>query len=235
MKVFVTGATGVLGQSAIAALCADGHEVTGLARNAEKAAMVEAAGATVSTAQLFDLEAMSRGARRLRGRLQPRHQHPGRPVRAAPRRLEGQRPASGRGLARSSSQAAKAACVRRFVQESVSLLYADGGDEVLTEQSPLAVTRAVEPSAVAESNATDFEGPSRVAVILRFGQFIGDDADHPMAARPGQGRSGDRHRRSAGLGARTASRGRGDRCRRGSAGARPASTTSAPTRSAATR
>lgn len=175
MKVFVTGATGVLGQCAITALTADGHEVTGLARNTERAALVEAAGAKVSTAQLFDLEAMTaaldgfdvvcnlatniptglsglrRGAWKVNDRL----------------RAEG---------SRIVVQAAKAACVRRIVQESVSLLYADGGDDVLTEASPLAVTRAVEPSAVAESNVADFEGPSRVAVILRFGQLIGDDA-----------------------------------------------------------
>jgi NAD dependent epimerase/dehydratase family enzyme len=57
----------------------------------------------------------------------------------------------------------------------VSLLYADGGDDWITEASPLAVTHAVEPSAVAESNAADFESPSRTAVVLRFGQLIGDD------------------------------------------------------------
>jgi nucleoside-diphosphate-sugar epimerase len=175
VKVFVTGATGVLGQSAIAALCADGHDVTGLARNAEKASLVESAGARVSTVQLFDLEAMSReldgfeavcnlatsipiglsGLRRGAWKVNDRL------------RVEGSKVVV---------QAARAACVRRLVQESVSLMYADGGDDILTEQSPLVVTRAVEPSAVAESNAADFEGASRIAVILRFGQFIGDDA-----------------------------------------------------------
>lgn len=193
MKVFVTGATGVLGQSAIAALTADGHEVTGLARNTERAAVVETAGAEVSTAQLFDLEAMTaaldgfdvvcnlatsiptglsgfrKGAWKVNDRL----------------RVEG---------SRIVVQAAKAAGVRRVVQESVSLLYADGGDEILTEASPLAVTRAVEPSAVAESNVADFEGPSRVAVILRFGQLIGDDA--MTRWRLSQARSG----RAIGLG-----------------------------------
>src|SRR4051794_2603536 len=36
VKVFVTGATGVLGSSALRALLADGHDVTGIARSAEK-------------------------------------------------------------------------------------------------------------------------------------------------------------------------------------------------------
>jgi nucleoside-diphosphate-sugar epimerase len=175
VKVFVTGASGVLGLSAIAALRTDGHEVTGLARNAEKAAQVEAAGATPVEVQLFDVDAVTeafegfdavcnlathipvglsglrRGAWKVNDRL----------------RTEG---------SRIVVEAARRACVRRLVQESVSLLYADGGDDVLTEQSPLAVTRAVEPAAVAESNATDFDGASRTAVILRFGQLVGDDA-----------------------------------------------------------
>jgi nucleoside-diphosphate-sugar epimerase len=175
VKVFVTGATGVLGQAAIRALTAEGHKVTGLARNAERAALVEAAGADVSTAQLFDLDAMTRaldgyevvcnlatnipsglaGLRRGAWKVSDRI------------RVEG---------SRIVVRAAEAACVRRVVQESVSLLYADGGDDVLTESSPLAVTRAVEPSAVAESNAAEFEGPSRVAVVLRLGLLVGDDA-----------------------------------------------------------
>jgi uncharacterized protein YbjT (DUF2867 family) len=59
VKVFVTGATGVLGHAAIAALLADGHEVTGLVRNDEKAAELERAGATASKAHLFDAGEMA--------------------------------------------------------------------------------------------------------------------------------------------------------------------------------
>jgi nucleoside-diphosphate-sugar epimerase len=90
--------------------------------------------------------------------------------------------------------AANNAGVRRIVQESVSLLYADGGDSWLTEDSPICVTGAVEPSAVAESNVADFASPSRAPVILRFGQILGDDA--MTRWRLSQARSG----RSIGLG-----------------------------------
>jgi nucleoside-diphosphate-sugar epimerase len=175
VKVFVTGATGVLGHSAIVALLADGHEVTGLARNDEKAMQLEAAGASASTAHLFDQDEMTtalqgyeavcnlathvpvglsglrRGAWKVNDRL----------------RTEG---------SRIVVRAARDAGVRRLVQESVSCLYADGGDEWITEASSLSVTGAAEPSAVAESNAADFESPGRAPVILRFGQFIGNDA-----------------------------------------------------------
>lgn len=174
MRVFVTGATGVLGQSAIAALLADGHDVTGLARNAEKAAAVQDLGAGVSRAHLFDLDAMTaaldgfevvcnlathipvglpglrRGAWKINDRL----------------RIEG---------SKTVVSAAKSAGVRRLVQESVSFLYADGGDDWITEASPLSVTGAVEPSAVAETHAAEFDSTSRAHVTLRFGQLIGDD------------------------------------------------------------
>jgi nucleoside-diphosphate-sugar epimerase len=175
VRLFVTGATGVLGQAAIGALIADGHHVTGLVRNEDKAAQVRDLGADASLAQLFDLSAMTaalegydvvcnlathmpvglagmrRGAWKVNDRL----------------RIEGSRVVAA---------AAKAAGVRRLIQESVTFVYADGGDQWLTESSPLSVTRAVEPSAVAESNASEFASASHTTVILRFGHIIGDDA-----------------------------------------------------------
>lgn len=175
MKVFVTGATGVLGLSAVAALLADGHDVTGLARNEEKARSLHECGASATIAHLFDLEEITAaldgfdavcnlathipvglaGLRRSAWKVNDKL------------RCEGSRVVV---------EAAKQAGVRRLVQESISSLYADGGDEWITEASPLAVTRAVEPAAVAESNATEFDTPWRAAVLLRFGQFVGEDA-----------------------------------------------------------
>ena len=46
MKAFVAGAIGVLGRRAVARLVAAGVEVTGVARNAERAARLEELGAT---------------------------------------------------------------------------------------------------------------------------------------------------------------------------------------------
>jgi nucleoside-diphosphate-sugar epimerase len=71
--------------------------------------------------------------------------------------------------------AARAAGVRRVVQESVSFVYADHGDGWITEQDPIEITRATEPAAVGESHVLDFRSSSRVGVVLRFGQIVGDD------------------------------------------------------------
>jgi nucleoside-diphosphate-sugar epimerase len=44
MRIFLTGATGYIGHAVLEALVRGGHEVTGLVRNSEKAAIVEASG-----------------------------------------------------------------------------------------------------------------------------------------------------------------------------------------------
>src|SRR5690349_19043782 len=54
MRIFVAGATGVLGRRAVEDLVAAGHEVTGIARGPEKAASLERLGAKPVAASLFD-------------------------------------------------------------------------------------------------------------------------------------------------------------------------------------
>jgi nucleoside-diphosphate-sugar epimerase len=71
--------------------------------------------------------------------------------------------------------AARLAGVRRVVQESVSFVYADHGDSWITEQDPIEITPATEPTAVGESHVLDFSASSRAGVVLRFGQIVGDD------------------------------------------------------------
>ncbi len=71
--------------------------------------------------------------------------------------------------------AAHEAGVRRVVQESVSFLYADQGDEWVTEDSPVEITRATEPASVGESHVQGYACGSRAGVVLRFGTIIGDD------------------------------------------------------------
>jgi nucleoside-diphosphate-sugar epimerase len=71
--------------------------------------------------------------------------------------------------------AARAAGVRRVVQESVSFLYADQGDDWIDEDAPLDITRATEPACVGESHVQDYRCESRVGVVLRLGTIVGDD------------------------------------------------------------
>ena len=178
MKVAVTGATGVLGRAAVTAAAESGHEVRGLARTAAQAQRLEAWGATPVCADVVDRDALIAafagcdavlslvpeapvGAGVARGRAWREHDR----ARAS--------------AAVTVAEAARAAGVRRLVQESTSLLYADHGEEWVTEQSLLDITTATEPATVAEAHAQAFgaecRGGERSAVVLRFGQVLGDD------------------------------------------------------------
>ena len=62
MKVFIAGATGVLGRRMVAELAGRGHEVVGMARDEEKAALVRSLGGTPARVSLFDADALARAA-----------------------------------------------------------------------------------------------------------------------------------------------------------------------------
>jgi nucleoside-diphosphate-sugar epimerase len=62
MRVFLTGASGFIGQAVLAELKAAGHEVLGLARNDDNAAKLAAAGAAVHRGDLNDVESLAEGA-----------------------------------------------------------------------------------------------------------------------------------------------------------------------------
>jgi nucleoside-diphosphate-sugar epimerase len=62
MRVFIAGATGVLGRSLIRQLVARGHEAVGLARSAERDELLRTLGAESRRADLFDPESVARAA-----------------------------------------------------------------------------------------------------------------------------------------------------------------------------
>jgi nucleoside-diphosphate-sugar epimerase len=62
VKVFVTGASGLIGSATVRELIAAGHQVVGLARSDKSAATVAALGAEVLRGDLADLDSLRRGA-----------------------------------------------------------------------------------------------------------------------------------------------------------------------------
>src|SRR4051794_11826448 len=130
MRIFLAGATGVVGRTLLPRLIAAGHEVTGLARSAESAARVERAGATAVVADAFDAAALTAAV----GDAAPdvvMHQLTalGDADTAANARLR-------RAGTRHLVDAALAAGVRRVVAQSISFAYAPG-DVPAGEDTPL--------------------------------------------------------------------------------------------------
>src|SRR6201989_2094709 len=62
MRVFITGATGLIGSAVVAELIAHGHTVAGLARSETAAATLAGAGADAVRGGLADLDAVHAGA-----------------------------------------------------------------------------------------------------------------------------------------------------------------------------
>ncbi len=173
MRVAVVGATGVVGSSVVPALVRAGHHVVGLARTPEKAALLHRLGAEASSADLQDpdsLVAMLEGADAVCSFAT--HVPVGFSAMAT-RAWRTHDWLCTEGVHR-VVEAAREARVRRVVQGSVSMLYADQGDALVSEESPLAITPATEPASVAESHVQDYSCGSRTGVVLRLGTIVGD-------------------------------------------------------------
>ncbi len=174
MKVFLTGASGVMGRSSIDALHQAGHDVVGLARSTEAAETIAAAGAEPVLGDIHDHRSLVAGMRGCdavanlatkvpvgKGALRPGS------LKAIDRiRLYGSKVVA---------EAAHRAGIERLVQQSLSFIYADHGDDWIDEHSPVDVTRATEPVVVAEDNVRAFAAAGGTSVSLRFGLITGDD------------------------------------------------------------
>lgn len=190
MRIFLTGATGVVGIRALPLLVRDGHQVTASVRSAEKAKVVTSLRATAVEVDLFDSAAVTQAVRghdtiiNLATSIPPSS-------RAALPWAWKENSRVRREVSRNLARAAAATGVQRFVQESFAPIYADADDHWITERFPVkpaAYNRAVLD---AESAATGFaaSAPGRTGVVLRFGLFYGADSEFTQdmlrAARKG--------------------------------------------------
>jgi nucleoside-diphosphate-sugar epimerase len=174
MRVVVSGGTGVIGRAAVRSLLAAGHDVDVLSRSAANTELIDRIGARPRPADLFEpasLEAAYAGADAVVNLATHIPVGYSAAWPSAWRANDALRTTAVANVVAS----ARAAGVRRVVQESVSFVYADHGDAWITEQDPIEITRATEPAAVGESHVLDFGSSSRVGVVLRFGQIVGDD------------------------------------------------------------
>ncbi len=184
----VSGGTGVIGRAAVRVLVEDGHDVVVLTRRPENDEVVDAMGATARPADLWSVESLVAACAGADAVVSLATHVPFGYAAAWPGAWKRNDELHTRGVANIVAAATRAG-VRRVVQESISLVYADAGDDWIRESHPIEITAATEPAAVAESHVQRYACDSRAGVILRFGTIVGDDpATRYLLRAAGRGR-----------------------------------------------
>jgi nucleoside-diphosphate-sugar epimerase len=177
MRVFVAGASGVIGRPLVRQLVAAGHEVTGMTRRQERAEEICAAGAAAVVCDVFDAEALREVVVAAAPEAVihvltalPRRYNPRSDYLAATNRIrvEG---------TRNLVAAAEAAGARRLVAESIAFAYrpqdgwAKGEEEPLFTDAPGRFGAAFEAVSELERAVLGAEGIE--GVVLRYGWVYG--------------------------------------------------------------
>ena len=182
MRTFLTGGTGVLGRRVVPLLVAAGHTVTAVARTAEAAASLSAAGADPVIVDLFDAAAVRSAVAGHEAVINVATKIPP-PSRAA---FPSAWTESHRLRSEASVVLARAALdagVPRLVQESIAFIYPDRGDEWIDEDVPLDPPALARGNLAAEAAAAGFTVEGGAGIVLRFGQFYAPEAVHTLYMR----------------------------------------------------
>ena len=171
MKVFLAGATGVLGRPTTRALIEAGHEVRGTARGEEKAQLLRSLGAEPASVDLFDAEAVKSAVAGSEAVLHFATKIP--PLtrmrwRGAWRENDRLRTEATRNLV----DAAIAAGASAFVYESITFIYGEHGDEWVGEDGSLSIAWASLNSTIdAERQTKRFTESGSRGIALRYAAF----------------------------------------------------------------
>jgi nucleoside-diphosphate-sugar epimerase len=173
VRVFVAGATGILGRRVVARLAAAGHEVVGASRSAKNDEQLRALGATPRACDVLDADSATRAAEGCEAVLHlataiPMKQRTSAADWAANDRLR-------RDGTRALLAAARAHGALIYVQQSVCWVYGGHGDAWVDEATPRAARQALVIQSAADMEAL-VEGAGLPAVILRLGAFYGADS-----------------------------------------------------------
>ena len=189
MKIFLAGATGVIGQRLGALLRDAKYEVAGTTRTAAKGSKLRALGITPIVVDVFEADALAQAVKMAQPdviihQLTDLPSAPGTPgypaAQEANRRL---RVDGTRNLVR----AAKMAGVRRLVAQSIAFLYAPGDGE-RSEDAPLDAAavgvRQVTVQGVIALEREVLQTPGIAGVALRYGYFYGPGTWYAAPPRP---------------------------------------------------
>ncbi|KWS73851.1 NAD-dependent epimerase/dehydratase family protein [Pseudomonas amygdali] len=190
-KVFVAGASGVIGKALLKLLVAADYSVYGATRRAEKVKDIEATGATAVVVDVYDAERLNQEL----VRIQPWaviHQLTDLPRGLSPelmaKAVENNARIRTEGT-RNLVAAARAAGATRLIAQSIAWAYRPGETPYL-ETCPLDVeaqgSRGVSVGGVAALEQQVLSEPALNGTILRYGQLYGPDTgtDEPTGTSP---------------------------------------------------
>jgi len=179
MRIFLAGATGVIGRQLVPLLVAEGHDVVGTTRSPAKLDALRAAGA-----EPVVLDALDAGATRAAvDDARPDvviHELTALPQRIDPRKIERDFVLNDRLRSEGTRylvEAARAAGARRIIAQSIAFAYAPGppgtvrveSDPLLaTDEAPKSFRRSTRALADLERSVLDARG-----LVLRYGYFYG--------------------------------------------------------------
>ncbi len=176
MKIFVAGATGVVGKRLIPQLLAAGHDVTAVGRTTKKRLGLELKGARPVEVDLFDAASVRRSVAGHDAVVNLATHIPSSSLHAL---IPGAFRENDRLRTFASSilvDACLAGGVERYVQESFAPVYEDCGDQWIDENMGILPTRYNRSILDAEEAAHRFTERGRKGIILRFALFYGSDA-----------------------------------------------------------
>jgi nucleoside-diphosphate-sugar epimerase len=179
MRIFLAGASGVVGRQLVPRLVADGHQVSAMTRKLENTDTIEAAGAEPVVCDVFDAERLRQVVVAARPDVVIQHLTD-LPKDLNPRNLKKGYARNDRVRGEGSANlvaAADAAGARRYIAQTVCFLYAPTGPMVVGEEHPFAFEVA-EPygSSVrlhAEMERRIIENDAFEGLVLRFGFWYG--------------------------------------------------------------
>ncbi|HEY1391545.1 MAG TPA: NAD(P)-dependent oxidoreductase [Ktedonobacterales bacterium] len=167
MRVFVVGATGILGRHTLPRLVERGHRVVVVARRPEDVARLRRLGFDAYRGDILDVESLREPLRGCEVALHLATAIPVRPGMGWDLNDRIRREGTRNLLAAAQQQGA-----RRYVQQSITLLYGDGGDQLVSEDHPLApsprIASAFEMEEAVRASSLDW-------VMLRGGSFYGPE------------------------------------------------------------
>lgn len=179
MRIFLAGATGVIGRRLIPLLLKEGHRVTGTTRSADKAKELTASGAEAAVVDVFD-SAILRDAVVAAHPDVIIHQLTDLPDVLDSARMREVLERNSRLRIEGTANlvvAAQAAGVRRLIAQSIAFAYA-AGPEPHAESDPIASGEGDQPGAITARGVRALEdavlhAPGVEGIVLRYGLLYG--------------------------------------------------------------